>query len=181
MAEVASFLRSPAGRRLAGILGAAALLIVLAPTSGAATAPVSDAATITRGTTTTPIFDNTLVDDCRAGITGTLVGTDVFSFQEVDRALSFEFDATISDTGQITWSDGSYTIIESVDHISISHEPETREFTDAHEDSGNTYSAGGVFLFREVFHEVDHRTITDGVVQVNFERGHIHFFEPGFC
>jgi len=168
-------------RRFSPVLGAAALLLVLAPTSDAATAPASDGVTIFRGTSTTPIFDSSLVDDCRPGITGTLVGTDVFSFQEVDRALGFEFDATDSATGQITWSDGSYTIVESVDHISINHELETREFTDAHEDSGNTYTAGGVFLFREVFHEVDHRTLIDGVVQVSFERGHIHFFEQGFC
>lgn len=168
MFGVASFLRFPAGRRLAGVLGAAALLLVPVPATAAAT--------ITRDTITTPIFDSGLLDDCRLGITGTLVGTEVFSFQRVDTALGFHIDATTTDTGVITWSDGSYTIIESVDHFSRNVEPSTREFTNAHEDSGSTYTAGGVFLFHDTFHEIDHRTISNGVVQVFFERGHFHFF-----
>lgn len=165
--------RSPARTGLVGVLGAAALLLVPAPASAEAT--------ISRDTITTPIFESGLPDDCRPGITGTLVGTDVFSFQRVDTALGFHIDATTTDTGVITWSDGSYTVVESVDDFSRNVETDTREFTDAHEDSGNTYTADGTFLFREVFHEVDHRTISDGVVRVFFEMGHIHFFEAGFC
>ncbi len=55
MFGVASFLRSLAGRRLAGILGAAALLLIPVPASAAAT--------ITRDTITTPFVETGLLDD----------------------------------------------------------------------------------------------------------------------
>jgi hypothetical protein len=49
--------------------------------------------------------------------------------------------------------------------------------TVAHEDSGNTYSADGVFLYRSTFHAVERFTITKGdVTRVEFDRGHFHFF-----
>ncbi len=169
MFDVASFLRSNAGRRLAGVLGAAALLLVLAPASAAAT--------VTRGTITTTSSESGLPDDCRPGITGTIVATDVLMFEEVDKSIGFQFVATDTANGQITWTDGTYTIIESVDHIAFVTGAGSTTLTIAHEDSGNTYTAGGVFLSRTTFHNIDHFTRTDGVLRVNFERGHFHFFE----
>ncbi len=172
MFGVASFLRSPAGRRLGGILGAAALLLVLAPASAAAT--------ITRGTITTPTLDTGLTDDCRPGITGILVATDVFSFQRVDEPVGFHFDATDTATGQITWTDGTYSIIESVDLTRFNTGPGATVLTIPHEDSVNTYTADGVFIFRLTFQNNLHFTRTaDGVVRVSFERGHFHTF--GAC
>jgi len=106
-----------------------------------------------------------------------LVGTDVFNFQTVETDQGFHFVGTDSGTGRIDWSDGTYTIIESVDHISfnaVGHG--TTVFTSTHVDSGDTFTADGVFLFRGTFHEVERFTATDGVVRVDFERGRFHFF-----
>jgi hypothetical protein len=66
-------------------------------------------------------------------------------------------------------------------HEEIGHHPifgflGTTVFTLAHEDSGNTYTADGVFLFRGTFHLVEHFTVTDGVIRVDFVRFHLHFF-----
>jgi len=172
MFGVVSFLRSQAGRRLAGVLGAAVLLLVLAP--------AAVAATVTRGTITTTNVDAGLTDDCRPGITGTLVATDVLTFEEVDKPIGFQFNATDTATGQITWSDGTYSIIESVDHLSFSTGAGSTTLTIPHEDSVNTYTADGVFLFRLTLHDILHFTRTaDGVVRVSFERGHFHTF--GAC
>jgi hypothetical protein len=156
-------------------LGAAGLLAISAVLAMAT--PASAAATVTRGTITTPIFESGLTDDCRAGLTGTLVGTDVFDFQSVETAEGFHFTATEGGPGRIDWSDGTYTIIESVDHIlfnAVGHG--TTVLTTTHVDSGDTYTADGVLLFRGTFHEVERLTVTDGVVRVEFERGRFHFF-----
>ena len=172
MVGVASFLRSQAGRRFAGVLGAAALLLVLAPAAAAAT--------VTRTTITTPILETGLTDDCRAGITGTLVGTDVFSFQRVDTSLGFHIDATVTDTGKITWSDGSYSIIESVDRFTRNiFDSGMRVRTLTHYDSVNTYTADGVFLYQLTFQETQHITFIDGEFVVTLDYGHFHAF--GAC
>jgi len=171
MFGVGSFLRSSAGRLLAGALVATALLLIPVPASAAAT--------ITRVTITMSFSESGLLDDCRPGLTGTIVGTSVVSFQRVDTPLGFHIDETETDTGTITWSDGSYSIIESIDHLTRNiFDSGMRVRTNAHEDSANTYTADGVFLFRETFHEIEHLTFIDGVYQVRFERGHFHFFEP---
>ncbi len=171
MFGVASFLGSSAGRRLAGALVAAAMLLIPVPASAAAT--------ITRVTITISGSETGLLDDCRPGLIGTIVGTSVVTFQRVDTPLGFHIDETETDTGTITWSDGSYSIIESVDHLTRNiFDSGMRVRTNAHEDSVNTYTADGVFLFRETFHEIEHLTFIDGVYQVRFERGHFHFFEP---
>jgi hypothetical protein len=82
-------------------------------------AATAGAATIIRDTITTPFTETGIVDDCgRQGITGTLVGTDVITFQSVETSwLSRLRDGDRN--GQITWTDGSYTIIESADHFSF--------------------------------------------------------------
>jgi hypothetical protein len=170
---VASFLRSQAGRRLAAILGAAALSVVLAPA-------VSAAATVTRDTITIPTLDTGLTDDCRPGITGTLVATLVINFQRVDTQSGFHVDETDTSAGTITWSDGSYSLINSVDHFTRNiFDSGMRVRTLTHEDSINTYTAGGVFLFRLTFQEVQHITFIDGAYVVSLDYGHFHTF--GAC
>jgi hypothetical protein len=131
---------------------------------------------MTRDTITTPIFEAGLPDDCRPGITGTLVGTDVVSYQSVETPQGFHVVATITDTGRITWSDGTYSIVESVDNLSFTTGKGITVLTLAHEDSGNTYTAAGAFLYRVTLHLVEHFTVTDGVVRVEFVRGHFHAF-----
>jgi hypothetical protein len=158
-------------RRLAG----AALLTIAAGT--AMTAPASAAPIIIRDTITTPIFE-TAVHDCRPGVTGTVVGTDVLSFQSVETPQGFHFEGTFKDTGRIDWSDGSYTLIESVDLTSFNAVGQgTTVFTNAHTDAGDFFSSSGVFEFRDTFHLIEHTTVTNGdVTRVDFERGHFHFF-----
>ena len=99
-------------KRIALWLAAVGLLAIWATTAMAA--PASAEATIIRDTSTTPIFETGLTDDCRAGVTGTLTGTHVLSFQSVETSVGFHITGTVVDTGCIDWSDGSYTIIESV-------------------------------------------------------------------
>ena len=103
-------------KRIALWLVAVALLAILA--SAAMAAPASAEVTIIRDTITTPIFDTGLTDDCRAGVTGTITGTDVVSFQTVETSVGFHTTGTTVDTARIDWSDGSYSIIESIDHFS---------------------------------------------------------------
>ncbi len=172
MFGVAPSLRSPTWRRIAGVLGAAALLLVLAPASAAAT--------VTRETITTSILEPGQTDDCRPGLTGTLVGTGTITFQRVDTPQGFHVDETDTDTGTITWSDGTYSIINSVDHFTRNiFDSGMRVRTLTHDDSVNTYTADGVFLFRLTFQEVQHITFIDGVYVVRFDYGHFHSF--GAC
>ena len=170
MFGVASFLRSQTGRRLAGVLGAAALLLVLAPASAAAT--------ITRETITTPILETGLPDDCRPGLTGTIVGIVTTTFQRVDTDLGFHVDSTETDTGTITWSDGSYSIIFAVTRFTRNiFETGMRVRTETHYDSVDTYTADGVFLARSTFQYVEHLTFIDDVYTVRFDRERFHFFD----
>ncbi len=162
-------------KKIALGLAAAALLAISAGT--AMTAPASAAPIIIRDSVTTTSSETGISDDCRPGITGTIVGTDVFNFQSVETDQGFHFVGTDSGTGRIDWSDGTYTLIEFTDRISFNAIGKgTTVFTNAHEDSGDTYTADGVFLFRGTFHLVERFTVTDGVVRVEFERGHFHFF-----
>jgi len=170
---VASFLPSQAGRRLAAILGAVALLVLLAPAASAE-------ATITRDTITIATVDTGLTDDCRPGITGTLVATLVINFQRVDTQDGFHVDETDTSAGLLTWSDGSYSIVSSVDHFTRNiFDSGMRVRTLTHEDSVNTYTADGVFLFRLTFQEVQHITFIDGAYVVNLDYGHFRTF--GAC
>jgi hypothetical protein len=162
----------------------AVVAIAVAACTAALAAPASAAAVVTRDTVTSTSSESGLLDDCRPGITGTIVGTDVFKFQTVEAADGFHFVGTDSGTGRIDWSDGSYTIIGFTDHVSFTAASNgTTVFTNAHEDSGNTYTADGAFLYRGTFHLVERMTVADGVVRVEFERGHFHFFgaAPSTC
>ena len=162
-------------KKIALGLAAAALLAISAGT--AMTAPASAAPIIIRDTVTSPVFETGVPHDCRPGLTGTIVGTEVLSFQSVETLQGFHIHGTIVDTARIDWSDGSYTLVKSVDHFSfdaVGHG--TTVFTETHTDAGDFFSADGVFQFRDTFHEIQHFTVTDGVVRVDLERGHFHFF-----
>ena len=159
-------------RRCAPILGAVALSIAIA-------GPASATTTVGGGTITSPILESDLPNDCRPGITGTLVGSDVFHYHQVQTAQGYHLEATETSSGRITWSDGTYSLIESVDHSAFNAGSRTTIFAVAHEDSGNDYTVAGVLVSRVTFHEVEHVTVTDGVVQVSFDRGQVHHF--GSC
>jgi hypothetical protein len=157
-------------RRFAVVFGAVLLSLVL-------TAPAWAAAIVIRDTITTPIFEAGLPDDCRPGVTGVLTGTDVVSYQSVETSQGFHVVLTVVDAGQIAWSDGTYTIIEAIGHVSfVETVAGTTVSTVAHQDSGNTYSADGAFLSRATFHIVERLTVVAGMVRVAFERGQFHFF-----
>ena len=160
--------------KIALLFGVSVLVFVAAVAANVV--PASAAATVIRGTTESPIADTGLTDECRPGSTGELSGTEGTDFQSVETAQGFHIVGTTIDTGRIDWSDGSYTIIESVDHFSFNSGRQTTVFTLAHEDSGDTYSASGAFLFRLTFHSVERVTVTGGIPHAEFERGHVHVF-----
>jgi hypothetical protein len=162
-------------KKIALGLAASALLAIAAGT--AMTAPASAAPTIIRDTVTTPIFEPGLTDDCRPGLTGTLTGTNVMSFQSVATPEGFHMQVTNGGPGRIDWSDGSYTLIDSVDRFSFNDVGQgTGVFTETHTDEGDFYSAAGVFEFRRTFNEVEHFTFSNGVVRVDLNKGHFHMF-----
>ena len=98
------------------------------------------------------------------------------SYQSVETTNGFHIHGTFVDKARIDWSDGSYTLIESVDHFSFNAVGTgTTVFAETHKDSGDFFTADGVFEFRDTFHEVEHLTATDGVVRVEFAKGHFHF------
>jgi hypothetical protein len=138
----------------------------------------SAAPIIIRDTITTPIFETGVPHDCRPGVTGTVVGTDVLSFQSIATPQGFHSEGTFKDTGRIDWSDGSYTLIESVDTFSFNAVGQgTSVLTVAHTDAGDFFSPSGVFEFRDTFHAIVHFTVTNGdVTRVEFDMGHFHFF-----
>jgi len=163
-------------KKIAFRLAAAALLAIAAGT--AMTAPASAAPIIIRDTITTPIFETGVAHDCRAGVTGTLVGTRVLSFQSVETPRGFHIEGTFKDTARIDWSDGSYSLAESTDTFAFNAVGQgTSVFTRAHTDAIDYFSPSGVFEFRDTFNEIEHLTVTNGdVTRVEFERGHLHFF-----
>lgn len=158
-------------RGLAIVTSCTALLIIATP---ALAEPASGGAVIVRQTVTTPLSETGLTDDCRPGVTGTLTGTDVLITQSVTTSTGFHINGQERDLGRIDWSDGSFTLIDSVDRFAFNSAASgTEVFTLAHVDTGDFYTPGGAFQFRVAFHEVQHTTVTDGVVvRVDFTKGH---------
>lgn len=156
-------------------ISTAALLIVAAPAAPAAS-PAGGAIVI-RDTVTTPVFETGLTDDCRPGATGTLTGTNVTSTQSTETSTGFHIHGKSGGPGRIEWSDGTSTLVDSVDRFAFNVVGKgTTVLTVTHVDAGDFYSADGVFQFRQTFHEVEHFTVTNGVVRVGFSKGHFHFF-----
>jgi hypothetical protein len=171
-------LSPPRLRKKAGTFLAVAATLMAAAGAAAAT---SSAATIVHETITRPVSDSGLSDDCRPGITGDLAGTEVFEYQSVETANGFHVQGTDGGPGRIDWSDGSYTLIESVDRFSLNvvGKGQTEVFTLTHVDSGDTYAEDGTLLFRTTFHEVERFTFVNGVPRVEIQRGHFH--SSGAC
>lgn len=145
--------------------------------TGAGTgSPAAAAAVITQHTFTSSGTGSGLPDDCRPGITGDISGTEVVDFQRVETPTGIHIHGTTTATGRIDWSDGSYSIIESVDRFSFTTGPQTTVNTNAHEDSGSTYSASGVFISRITLHLVEHFTDSGDVTRVEFASGNFHTF-----
>jgi hypothetical protein len=150
--------------------------VALAAAVGASAA---DGASVTRETVTES-FTETVTNDCGPAVTGTLNGTGVTITQSVQTARGFRVTGTSTGTGRIDWSDGSYTLIDSIDRFSFEAVGKgTTIFAETHMDSGDNYTADGVFSVRQTFHEVEHITVVDGVVQVDLTKGHFHVF--GIC
>jgi hypothetical protein len=139
-------------------------------------APSSASAVVLRGTTESSFTDHDLTDECRLGITGELAGTAVTRFRSTETANGFHVAGTTQETGRIDWSDGSYTIIGSVNQFAFNTGPGTEVNALAHQDFGDTYSASGEFLFRLTFHSVERYTVIAGIPHAEFERGHLHVF-----
>jgi hypothetical protein len=157
---------------------ALATTVLLALAMGLVTGPpAAGSATILRETVTTPFSEGGLTHDCEPGVTGVLNGVGVTTTQSVETATGFHIHGTITGDGRIDWSDGTYTVIDSVDHFSfVAVGQGTSTFAETHVDSGDFYSEDGEFLFRLTFHEVEHFTVTNGVVRVDLSKGHFHFF-----
>ena len=160
--------------------GPRALLVGLALVSAIAATCIASTATaattIVRDTITLPGSESGLPDDCRPGITGDLVGTEVIEYQSVETANGFHVEGTERGAGRIDWSDGSYTLIESVDRFAFNVGKGQTVSNLTHVDSGNTYAANGSFLFRTTYHEVERFTVANGVLRVEIKRGHFHFY-----
>jgi hypothetical protein len=154
----------------------AGLALLIAVVAAGAVAATSSAATTVRETITQPISESGLSDDCRPGITGELTGTDVLDYQSVETATGFHIQGAEGGPGRIDWSDGTYTLIDSVDRFAFNVGRGVTAFSLTHVDSGDTYAGDGTFLFRVTFHEVQHLTEANGVVRVELERGHFHFY-----
>jgi hypothetical protein len=156
---------------------AAVSIAALATSLGASAA---GGATVTRESVAGVFTESGLANDCGPGTSGTLNGTGVTTTQVVENEHGFHVTGTSTGTGRIDWSDGSYTLIDSVDRFSFSAVGKgTTVFSETHKDSGDNYTADGVFRVRQTFHEVEHITVVDGVVHVDFAKGHFHVF--GIC
>ena len=154
-----------------------AVSVILMAVAGL-TAATSSAATIVRETITQSFTETGLTDDCRPGITGDLTGTEVLDYQSVETANGFHVEGTDGGPGRIDWSDGTYTLIDSVDRFAFNvvGKGQTVVSNLTHVDSGNTYAADGTFLFRITFHEVQQFIVANGVLRVENERGHFHLY-----
>lgn len=174
---VATQAPQPSRRGYTKLFLAAVLTLGLSAPSVAASAASAASATVVRDSITSPILVTDLRDDCRPNVTGTLVGTEVFTYTSIKTAQGFEIHGAIVDTARIAWDDGSFTLTASTDHFFFTSHARTDVYTVAHEDHGSTYAADGTFLLHATFHLVEHFTVTaDGVVRAEFERGHFNFF-----
>ena len=161
-------------KRAGTFLAVAAMLM---PVAGA-TAATTSAATIVRETITIPFSESGVPDDCRPGITGDVRGTEVISYQSVETTTGYHVHGTDGGPGRIDWSDGTYSLIQSIDRFSFNVVGKGATVTSntTHVDSADTYAADGTFLFRGMFHEVERSTVANGVLRVEIQRGHFHFF-----
>jgi hypothetical protein len=127
-----------------------ATLLVVAFAAPAVAAPPD----IIHGSITIPFSDpGPIPDDCRPGITGSIAGTDVFTFYNVRGDNAWHVNLVRDETATVTWSDGSYTTLTSTEHATWNRL--TGWFTVTHRETGNTYSGSGDFLFRTALKSVE--------------------------
>ena len=165
-------------RWIAVAFGAAALLAIAAGAGFAGAASAAAVVTIDYSTSSSSDAGEPLIDDCRPELTGTIFGTAEIRVETVETAVGFHFQLTEVGTARIDWSDGSYSLIKVKDHFSFNagNGTQTVVFTSPHVDSVKTYTAEGEFLYGNQLHRVEHFTITDGVVRVDFDRFHFNSF-----
>jgi len=161
-------------RRIALALGAAALLALGAATALATPASAAAIVTIDYGTTSSSDPGEPLIDDCRPELTGTIFGTGEFRYETVETSEGFHFNGTETGTARIDWSDGSYSLIKVKDHYSFNAGNGIKAvvFTLPHVDTVTNYTADGEFLSRSSLHHIEHFTVINGVVRVDFDRFH---------
>lgn len=102
-------------KRAGTFLAVATMLMSVAGTTAATTS----AAAIVRETITIPFSESGVPDDCRPGITGDVRGTEVISYQSVETTTGYHVHGTDGGPGRIDWSDGTYSLIQSIDRFSF--------------------------------------------------------------
>jgi hypothetical protein len=107
------------------------------------------------------------LDDCRPGVTGTLEGTQTFSYQLVETSTGNHLTGTSLTNARIDWSDGTYTIIEGTNHFSSNLDQGAREIAITDTESGDTYTADGVLLSQVTFRSVEQLTFSGGELRVH--------------
>jgi hypothetical protein len=150
-------------RSFVAVLTLAVAVLLIGPGSAFAETP---AATVERGTITTPFSES--VDVC--GVPATIVGEDVLRYQSVQTDQGFHFVGTDQATFVLTAADGTYAIGGSTDQFEF-NAVVGEVFTEAHHDWLSFYTADGQFLFEGQFRRIGHYTVTpDGTLRVGFER-----------
>jgi hypothetical protein len=145
-------------------LGVAALL---ASPAGTAMTSAAAAATVERNTVTSTFGAFGQLDDCRPGVTGTLEGTETFSYQLVETSTGEHLTGTALTNARIDWSDGTYTVIEETNHFSSNLDQRAREIAITDTKSGDTYTADGVLLSQVTFRSVEQITFGGGELRVH--------------
>jgi hypothetical protein len=166
-------------RWIAVAFGATALLAIAAGAGFAGAASAAAVVTIDYSTSSSSDPGEPLIDECRPDLTVTsFFGSGEMRLETVETAVGFHSEVTEVGTARIDWSDGSYSLIKVKDHFSFNagNGTQTVVFTSPHVDSVKTYTAEGEFLYGNQLHRVEHFTITDGVVRVDFDRFHFNFF-----
>jgi hypothetical protein len=159
-------------RSFIAVLTLAVAVLLIGPGSAFAETP---AATVERGTITTPFSES--ADVC--GVPATIVGEDVLRYQSVQTDQGFHFVGTDQATFVLTAADGTYAIGGSTDHIEFTAVAGEVN-TEAHHDWLSLYTADGQFLFEGQFRRIEHYTVTpDGTLRVDFERIVVDTFS--FC
>jgi hypothetical protein len=166
-------------RWIAVVFGAVALLAIAAGAGFAGAASAAAVVTIDYSTSSSSDPGEPIIDECRPDLTVTsFFGTGETRVETVETAVGFHYELTEVGTARIDWSDGSYSLIKVQDHFSFNagNGTQTVVFTSPHVDSVKTYTAEGEFLYGNQLHRVEHFTITDGVVRVDFDRFHFNSF-----
>jgi len=140
-----------------------AVAIALSATAPASAGPVE----ITSFDVTIPV-DEVFPADCFDG-TMHLTGTERVVGQRVDLGDdNFRLHATLTDAFDVAFSDGTTGVWTTAEHFSFSLRGDDAGFTGAHRDTTAIYDRNGRFIGQVSFREVEHFTITGGIMRVDF-------------